>query len=367
MGSKVVDTTYYDLLNVSPTASVLDLKKAYRRAALINHPDKNPGDKEAQYRFQEVYSPFIIAKAYQVLSDPTLRNRYDQLGLKAAEPEGEFEDPSELFARIFGGDAFGEWIGELSYLRDAVRMMAIQSQSPVGTGCGEDTRDSRDIIHYQDERRSPGPRKQSNARTSTGSAERLPSESKSSRRSSNTRQQSTLNQQQKEQLEEYERQKRENHEVRLKTISDRILLKIDGVVKNHNDLRELQRLEQKVWNEAESMKLESFGDQLLHTIGESFVNRSKNFLNAVPIISPLYIMLGDWRREFWDVYDIVSMGLEATKAITALKKSEGEGRGDESFEWGEGDEMTEEKKLVVGKVLAACWKTTVKEVHDITR
>lgn len=59
MGSRVVDTTYYDLLNVSPSASDLELKKAYRRAALINHPDKNPGDEEAQYRFQE------IAKAYQ--------------------------------------------------------------------------------------------------------------------------------------------------------------------------------------------------------------------------------------------------------------------------------------------------------------
>jgi len=56
MGSRVVDTTYYDLLNVSPSASDLELKKAYRRAALINHPDKNPGDEEAQYRFQEACS-----------------------------------------------------------------------------------------------------------------------------------------------------------------------------------------------------------------------------------------------------------------------------------------------------------------------
>jgi DnaJ-class molecular chaperone len=60
MGSKVVDTTYYDLLNVSPSASNLELKKAYRRAALIDHPDKNPGDEEAQYKFQEACSPRIM-------------------------------------------------------------------------------------------------------------------------------------------------------------------------------------------------------------------------------------------------------------------------------------------------------------------
>lgn len=60
MESRVVDTTYYDLLNVSPAASDLELKKAYRRAALINHPDKNPGDEAAQLRFQEVCSPCIV-------------------------------------------------------------------------------------------------------------------------------------------------------------------------------------------------------------------------------------------------------------------------------------------------------------------
>jgi curved DNA-binding protein CbpA len=56
MSSTVVDTAYYDILNVSPDASALDLKRAYRIAALNNHPDKNPNDSEAQHRFQEVGS-----------------------------------------------------------------------------------------------------------------------------------------------------------------------------------------------------------------------------------------------------------------------------------------------------------------------
>lgn len=246
-------------------------------------------------------------------------------------------------------------------------MMEIKSQgSKDGTGFREDASDAKDIIHYQDERRSTRQRDQYGTSTSTRSERNRPSEPTSGRRSSNN-QGRTPNHQQKKQLEEHERQKRENHEVRIETISNIILSKIEVVVKYPDYPRELYRLQRKIQVEAESMKLESFGDQLLHTIGESFVNRSKAFRDAVPIITPLRTLLGDWRQEFRDVYDIVSTGIDANKAITAMKNFEDNDMGDESVEQHEGDEMTEEKKLVIGKVLAACWKTIVKEVHDISR
>ena len=65
---------YYEVLEVEKTASVEEIKKAYRKKAIQYHPDKNPGDKVAEEKFKEA------AEAYDVLSNPDKRARYDQFG-----------------------------------------------------------------------------------------------------------------------------------------------------------------------------------------------------------------------------------------------------------------------------------------------
>jgi len=65
---------YYKILGVSKNSSTEDIKKAYKKLALQYHPDKNPGNKEAEEKFKE------INEAYEVLSDPEKRKRYDELG-----------------------------------------------------------------------------------------------------------------------------------------------------------------------------------------------------------------------------------------------------------------------------------------------
>jgi len=105
---------YYEILGVSKTATADELKKAYRKVAMQYHPDRNPGDKAAEEKFKEA------AEAYEVLSDPDKRAKYDRFGHQAFAPgQGGFggahasnmEDIFSQFGDIFGDDIFGSFFG----------------------------------------------------------------------------------------------------------------------------------------------------------------------------------------------------------------------------------------------------------------
>lgn len=104
---------YYEVLGVPKDASADDIKKAYRKGAMKYHPDRNPGDKEAEQKFKE------IGEAYEVLSDPDKKARYDQYGFAGVDPNfgagagsyggagfggfGDFGDLGDIFGEFFGG------------------------------------------------------------------------------------------------------------------------------------------------------------------------------------------------------------------------------------------------------------------------
>ena len=145
---------------MKPDATASQIKKAYYVLAMKYHPDKNLDNKEeAEMKvhtkgglnwmvntkrfiyytilYRTLYSLYYIysiysynslsftylvqgsRRAYQVLSDETLRKRYDEFGYEAAKagPEGGFADPREIFRQIFGGEAFVEIIGEISFVQ----------------------------------------------------------------------------------------------------------------------------------------------------------------------------------------------------------------------------------------------------------
>ena len=106
---------YYEVLGVDKSASANDIKKAYRRLAMQYHPDKNPGNKEAEEKFKEA------AEAYSVLSDADKKARYDQYGHAGMDGAGGFggfggqgmdiNDIFSMFGDIFGGGFGGGGFG----------------------------------------------------------------------------------------------------------------------------------------------------------------------------------------------------------------------------------------------------------------
>ena len=103
---------YYEVLGVDKNASTDEIKKAYRKSAMKYHPDRNPGDKEAEEKFKE------LGEAYEVLSDPDKKSRYDQFGFAGVDPNygggaggfnggfggfGDFGDLGDIFGSFFGG------------------------------------------------------------------------------------------------------------------------------------------------------------------------------------------------------------------------------------------------------------------------
>jgi molecular chaperone DnaJ len=119
---------YYEVLGVEKNATADELKKAYRKLAIKYHPDKNPGDKEAEEKFKEV------AEAYDVLSDPEKRQRYDQFGHSMGQqgfPGGAggfyssggftMQDIFDRFGDIFGGATGAGWGGATGSRRKATR------------------------------------------------------------------------------------------------------------------------------------------------------------------------------------------------------------------------------------------------------
>ena len=143
---------YYQLLGVAKNASEAEIKKAYKKLAMKHHPDKNAGEKKSEEKFKE------IGEAYEVLSNPEKRARYDQFGHEGAQMGAggghagggaEFSDFfSDIFGDIFGGRSGGQRSSarqrgsDLQYnleltLEEAVKGVTTQIRIPTLEKCAE--------------------------------------------------------------------------------------------------------------------------------------------------------------------------------------------------------------------------------------
>jgi molecular chaperone DnaJ len=105
---------FYEVLGVTRSSSDVEIKAAFRKAAMHCHPDRNPGDTAAEYKFKE------LNEAYQILSDGQKRAAYDRFGHAAFEPGGSGYSPSDGFAASMA-DIFDDLFGDVMSRRSGTR------------------------------------------------------------------------------------------------------------------------------------------------------------------------------------------------------------------------------------------------------
>ncbi|ODV92311.1 hypothetical protein CANCADRAFT_48100 [Tortispora caseinolytica NRRL Y-17796] len=323
----VVETEYYEILGVEVTASDIEIKKAYRRQAVLHHPDKNPDDPAAKDRFQ------AIGEAYQVLSDPALRQKYDQFGKQQAIPDAGFEDPTEFFTMIFGGEAFADLIGELSLIKDLTKTMEIVSMDESATESSDPNASSFE---------------QNAANTAAGTDIKKSGFSKD----------------QKAELKKYEEQRKEARNQRVADLCKKLIERLSVWTETDksdditNAFIEKQRLE------AENLKMESFGLELLHTIGSVYTTKGTTFLKSQKFlgISGFFSKVKEKGSVAKDTWGTINSAIDAQASMEAMAKAE-EKAGEE---WN--DELrAEQERIVLGKILNAAWRGSRFEVAGVLR
>ena len=396
----VADTTYYDALGVKPTATELEIKKAYRKLAITTHPDKNPNDESAHARFQ------AIGEAYQVLSNDDLRKRYDKFGKEEAVPGGGFEDPAEFFGMIFGGEAFVDLIGELSLMKDLTHTMDItskQMEEEEITKVADEKMKSKypekptSEQHAQDgdiRMSSPSPQPshpdlkppmsdKASATSSGASTPRrnwgqqaimekseeearmdaagLTAEEKELRKKEKKK---GLSKEQREELAAYEAERKRIRDERVDTLTKKLMDRISVWTETDKGDDVTKAFQEKTQLEVESLKMESFGLEILHTVGTTYLQKATSFLKSQKFlgVSGFFSRLKDKGTFVKDTWSTISTAIDAQLTMEEMAKMEQKG----------GEDWTDEKKAeyerrVTGKILAAAWKGSRFEIQGVLR
>ncbi|KAF8453150.1 DnaJ domain protein [Terfezia claveryi] len=391
----VKETEYYDALQVSPTATELEIKKAYRKLAIRLHPDKNPGDESAHVKFQ------AISEAYQVLSNEDLRKQYDKYGKERAVPDSGFEDPAEFFGMIFGGEAFVDLIGEISLMRDLTKTMEITmkdldiddggetaekdgaaaSSSSGSAGLsGSPGPSSSTAPPYTENPISTPPR--SGASTPSGNKLRVPARPMLTEKSDEDTRMAAegmtqeerdlrkkekrkgLSKEQKEELAQYELERRKVREERVSTLAQKLIDRICVWTETDKGPDVTHAFNEKTKYEVENLKMESFGIEILHAIGQIYVMKAASFIKSQKFFGfgGFFSRMKDRGTLVKETWGTISSAIDAQMTLEEMAKAEEKG----------GDDWTDEKKAelekkVTGKILMAAWRGSRFEIQSVLR
>ncbi|CAK7904687.1 dnaJ-like protein 1 [[Candida] anglica] len=363
----VKDTIYYDILGVEPTATDLELKKAYRKKAIKLHPDKNANDPDAASKFQE------LGEAYGILQNADSRAFYDDVGVEGMKKEnanGEAAnvDPAEFFAQIFGGEAFKDWIGELSMLNEVSKTADILGDEsevdPVAATTGEvdgetkptDTAATNSEIITSKKKNENGEVTQNDFRSDMAEAKK-----KTKKMSS---------QQREEILKLHEENKRIKQE-RINTLATTLLSKVEkyeSTVKNKEAFAQFNR---NLSQELEDLKIESFGIELLHLIGKIYVDQAHATINSCKTfgVSKVFSSVKSKSTTIKNGYSILKTALGAQAMVEEMVREqevlEAQAAAGVELTVEERARQAEMERLITGKFLATAWASTKFEVTGV--
>lgn len=437
----VVDTAYYDQLGVAPTATELEIKKAYRKQAIVHHPDKNPNDPTAHEKFQ------AIGEAYQVLSDPDLRKAYDKYGKDASRPTEGFVDPAEFFTNIFGGESFADWIGEISLMKDLTATMDITGMAEEGEegaapaedgefpGMEEAMRESEKTaaaeaaahggqpqqshqsppahdearpvppnVVVEDEKDGAEHKKPAATATSPplsgrstpapgsgystpGGRKGIPirpalmghasdeSGSGSPHAVSGTdeegkdlhkkdKKKAGLSKEQREQLAELERERARVRKERVDMLVKKLMDRVSLWTETDRGRDVTRAFQEKIRLEVEELKMESFGLDILHAIGHTYVSKGSTLLRSQKLfgMGGFLSRIRDKGTLVKETWNTISSAIDAQQTMEEMARMEERG----------GEEWTDEKKTeyerrVTGKILTAAWRGSKFEIQSVLR
>ncbi|KAF3133385.1 hypothetical protein TWF703_006924 [Orbilia oligospora] len=410
----VADTEYYDRLGVAPTATELEIKKAYRKLAVTHHPDKNRGDETAHAKFTG------ISEAYQVLSNKDLRAAYDKYGRDKAMPDAGFEDPNEFFSMIFGGDAFEYWIGEISLMKDLTKTMEIamkdvdlneedpealqkqaetaqahaqaQAQAQAQTQSGDPSQPTAEKsgatspldtppVYTPTSSTSPEASKPATpAPESSATQARVPLRQAIMDKTDEDHRQQVLadekarkekdiltkeqRQKQRDELLAFEKERREIREKRVATLVANLINKVSIWTETDADSDLTKSFEEKIRYEAENLKMESFGIEILHSIGQTYTMKASTYLKSQKFlgIQGFFSRMKDRGTVVKETWNTISSAIDAQVEMENMSKLEEAG----------GEDWTDEKKMeyerkVTGKILMAAWRGSRFEIQGVLR
>lgn len=345
--SSVVDREYYDTLEVDPSADSLTIKKAYKRLAIKFHPDKNPDNPdEARQKFQK------IGEAYQVLSNPDLRKKYNMYGKKEATPDQGFCDPTDFFSNLFGGEAFVDLIGEISLIKDLTKALEIAEM--------EKSRNDENIESMKYNLSSSFIAKKSITSTNPFSNPTIQDTEKNVEKHHKKK---GLTKEQQEELLAFEKERATAREKRIENLSKKLLDRLNIWTESTKDEYTTRAFQEKIKYEAENLKMESFGVELLNAIGVIYLQKGTTFLKSQKFlgISGFFSKIKEKGIIAKDVYNTISSALDAQMTAEQLAKLEEKG---ESID---NTRKTELEKEMTSKILLASWRGTKFEISGVLR